>query len=78
MPVSRSPFLDDSHKTDSHRQIQASSFFDDDFAKFLRVNCGTNILMRKDRNGTAIQKGSKKHRITFRDEIPVQVLSNKK
>lgn len=26
-------------------------------------------MMRKDRKGIAIQKGSKKHKITFRDEI---------
>ena len=34
--------------------------------------------MRKDRNGTAITKGSKKHKITFRDEIPIQILEVKK
>ena len=62
----------DNYVSNTSRQMQASSFFDDDFAKFLRVTCGASVLMRKDRNGTAIQKGSKKHKITFRDEIPVE------
>lgn len=30
-------------------------------------------MMRKDRRGIAITKGSKRHKITFRDEVPEEV-----
>lgn len=35
-----------------------------------------SLHIRKDRKGIAISKGSKKHRITFRDEIDIDSVSN--
>lgn len=44
---------------------------DDEFERLVRMGLGKNssLMIRKDRQGIAIQKGSKKHKITFRDEI---------
>ena len=35
-------------------------------------------MMRKDRRGIAITKGSKRHKITFRDEVPEEVAKVRK
>ena len=62
------------------KSITSSAFmtnagiFDDEFNRLVRQGLGKSSLLtiRKDRRGIAIQKGSKRHRITFRDELDMQ------
>lgn len=52
-----------------------SIYEDDDFSQLLRLGMSktSTMMIRKDRHGIAIQKGQKQHKITFRDEVSVQV-----
>ena len=54
---------------------RVSSVFDnEEFKRMVGISLGKgSLLMRKDRRGIAITKGSKKHKITFRDEVPEEV-----
>ena len=57
-------------KASSQFAVNSSATFDDEFARIVRLGLGKNSLMiRKDRQGIAITKGSKRHKITFRDTI---------
>ena len=56
-----------------------SSVFDnDEFKRIVGISLGKgSILMRKDRRGIAIVKGSKNHKITFRDKVPAEIAKAK-
>ena len=55
--------------------MNSSSVYDnDEFKRIVGLSLGQgSLMMRKDRRGIAITKGSKRHRITFRDEVPEEV-----
>ena len=45
---------------------------DKDFDAILKMSgVDSSLVQRKDRKGNVIEKGSRKHHICFRDEIPV-------
>ena len=50
-------------------------FDNDEFKRIVGLSLakGSSLMMRKDRQGIAITKGSKRHKITFRDELPEEV-----
>ena len=54
--------------------MTANSIFDDEFNRLVKLGMSKSFqLIRKDRRGVAIQKGSKQHKICFRDEMGPQV-----
>jgi len=55
---------------------KTSSVYDnDEFKRIVGLSLakGSSLMMRKDRNGIAITKGSKRHKIMFRDELADEV-----
>lgn len=52
--------------------INSSVFDNDEFRRIVSLSLakGSSLMIRKDRRGIAITKGSKRHKISFRDEVP--------
>ena len=51
-----------------------SVFDDEEFRRIVGISLGKgSLLIRKDRRGIAISKGSKRHKITYRDEVPSEL-----